>query len=490
MSVYLFVNLTSTCCCLLFLFFLLISYFSKKNMNNIENKIYRVLLILNLLCIISYIFYYTSDIICFLSTDQSVLYPIVYFFSKTSTIILVSWTGFFFLYIFIVTNEHNEKFMSNLSKNIKKYLTSLIIVLIISSIWQILEYNVIDLALGIEKHLIISMNITLYLFLLLAFAFILINFKKISKKKVLPLLLLIPIILVAILTAVLIPVPLVFVIMIITLIDNLMYHTIENPDMKMVNELTLAKTQAEQASNAKSDFLSSMSHELRTPLNAIVGLSQMIEQESDKPIVKEDANDILRASNNLLELVDSILDINKIDTNSMELINNDYKPLDVFNDLIKNINVRLGDKPIELRNRFSDNLPEYLYGDKDKIKRIINNLLTNAVKYTDEGHIDFDVDCMIKDDVCNLRITVSDTGRGISEDQLDKLFTKFYRLDSDKDSDIEGAGLGLALTKSLVELMDGKISVNSSDGMGSTFFVSLSQKIPNNYVKVKEEEIL
>ena len=257
----------------------------------------------------------------------------------------------------------------------------------------------------------------------------------------------------------------------------IMYHTIENPDMKLVNELTLAKNQAEIANNAKSDFLSSMSHELRTPLNAIVGLSQMISSSTDNPEIQNDANDILKASNNLLELVDGILDINQLDSNNMEIVNRNYNLIEIFNDLKRMINVRIGDKPIELRCRFSNDLPNSLYGDKDKVKRIINNLLTNAVKYTSEGYIDFNVDCVSVKDKCNLRISVSDTGRGIRDDQKDKLFTQFYRLEEDKDSDISGTGLGLAITKSLVELMDGKISVNSNLDQGSTFTVTISQKI-------------
>ncbi|MDO4996956.1 MAG: ATP-binding protein, partial [Bacilli bacterium] len=429
MSPFLFVNTTSATCCFLFLIFLFISYFTRSNMNNIENKIYKRLLLCNALCVISYICFYVSDIICYLNNNDPTLYNIMFFFSKISPIFLISWGGYFIFYAIVVTNELNEKLRTKILKNERLCFIITDIYIVVVTILHLIQHTVVDTSTAVESTILIAMNISSYFGLLSVIVMVLVNRKKTSKKKILPLLMIIPIVLFAI---ILMLFPLVFVYIIITLIDHLMFHTIENPDVKMINELTLAKTQAEQASNAKSDFLSSMSHELRTPLNAIVGLSQMIVTESDKQEVRDDANDILKASNNLLELVDGILDINKLETNNMEIVNRDYNPIEVFDDLVRMINVRIGDKPIELRYRFASNLPSTLNGDKDKVKRIISNLLTNAVKYTEEGFVEFNVDCMTKDDNCNLRITVSDSGRGISEEQMDKLFTKFYRREEDK----------------------------------------------------------
>ena len=186
------------------------------------------------------------------------------------------------------------------------------------------------------------------------------------------------------------------------------------------------------------------------------------------------------ASQNLLELVDGILDINKLEANQLEVTEVKYKPLTIFNELSSMIKIRIGDKPIELRFNCSNNLPDTLYGDKDNIKRIISNLLTNAVKYTESGFIDFDISCTNNKDKCNLIISIKDTGRGISEDRIPLLFTKFNRLESDKDSNISGTGLGLAITKALVDLLDGKISVTSEIGVGTTFVVSIKQKIVND----------
>lgn len=162
----------------------------------------------------------------------------------------------------------------------------------------------------------------------------------------------------------------------------------------------------------------------------------------------------------------------------MEIVKSNYNPKEIIGDLDRMIKIRIGDKPIELRTRVSD-LPLTLSGDKEKIKRIMLNILTNAVKYTDTGYIDFVVDSVIVKDKCNLRISISDTGRGISSDNIDKIFNKFYREEYDKDSDISGTGLGLSITKSLVELMNGKIEVDSTLELGTTFTINVSQKIDN-----------
>ena len=215
-------------------------------------------------------------------------------------------------------------------------------------------------------------------------------------------------------------------------------------------------------------------------------LSQMIEVNDNIEEMHSDSRDIIVASQKLLELVDGILEINNLDSNNVEIVEEEYNPLEMFNNLVEKMSLRIGDKDIEFITNYSKDLPATLVGDSLKIKNILNNLLTNAIKYTESGMIKFDVNCMINKDKCNLIITVSDTGRGIAEDRIPGLFTKFNRLDSDKDSDIEGTGLGLAITKSLVDLMNGKISVNSVLGEGSTFVVNITQKMNID----KKEEIL
>jgi CheY-like chemotaxis protein/anti-sigma regulatory factor (Ser/Thr protein kinase) len=243
--------------------------------------------------------------------------------------------------------------------------------------------------------------------------------------------------------------------------------------------LNIAKDQAEKANKAKTEFLSNMSHEIRTPLNAVVGFSECMLTSNDLNETKTFAKDVVESSKNLLEIVNGILDISKIEANKMEIIKKEYNPREVFNSLAKLIKPRINEKPIEFKVNISPDLPGILKGDMGKLKQIVLNILTNAAKYTDKGEIDFNVTCINRTDInkCLMYISVKDTGRGIKKENINKLFNKFERLDEDRNTTIEGTGLGLAITKSLAEMMGGKITVQSTYGEGSTFRVYLEQEI-------------
>lgn len=275
----------------------------------------------------------------------------------------------------------------------------------------------------------------------------------------------------------------------LAIVNLTMYFTIENPDVQMLEAVKLAKEEAMRANQAKTDFLSSMSHEIRTPINAIMGFAECIKHDTTLEASKEDAGDILIAAENLLEIVNGILDISKIEAGRMEVVSKEYDFTDLMEKLLKLIKARIGEKPIELKADLDKSIPGVMYGDEAKIRQIVTNLLTNAVKYTDRGRIDLTVDCTNHDDTAELEIIVSDTGRGIKEEAIAGLFDKFTRLDEDKNSSIEGTGLGLAITKQYVEMLGGFIEVSSTYGKGSQFTFKVSQKIVSMERKVQEKSV-
>ncbi len=467
-------------CSFIFVLMFIIFYFSKERLNTLDTKMYSCILVTNIIGIMIDVFgYFIFKIYgseSFISILISKFYLVYYFL----------WAYFFLLYIFVISFREKTEYL--FQKKFTKpsiILTSIIISLIVLIMpIQITYEDNVAYSSGLSVNMVyglcfIMVGIMLYCLLR--------NLKKISTKEYIPLLTFMVLSTFCMIIQKTYP-EITLMLMCHSIVTSLMYFTIENPDVKMVKELEVAKNEAEKANHAKSEFLSSMSHELRTPLNAIVCFSELLESKEGLDSESKDfAKDIVSASHNLLDLVNGVLDISKIEAGKMELINKEYNSQELFNSLSTMVIPRIGDKPIDFKTVIASDIPPVLKGDTGKLKQIILNLLTNAVKYTDKGFIKYRVECIndFKNNQTKLIITVTDTGRGIKKEDIDRLFKKFERLEEDRNTSIEGTGLGLAITEGLAELMGGKITVISDYGKGSTFKFVVIQEIVN--VEVKEE---
>lgn len=373
-------------------------YFLKEKITNVDNKMYKYILILDFIQIV-------LDLSCivlgglmdYTSRRDWLIYDILgRFFCVTQMI----WYIIILVYTFYNITENNLDLRYKLAgktpkeRNIRYWIAGIMLIII----------GILPVDYEIDKNNILICNggrmVLMFIILMIIVAFLVVMMikerKKYNFRKVIPFIGIV----VLQLTSVAFSVndySINMYALIITVISYLMYHIIDNPDIKLIEQLQKAKDAAEQSNKEKTDFLASMSHELRTPLNAIVGFSTLIVEEDkkeDKLVLKE----------------------------------NIYNPNKLFNDLATITKMNMIDKNIDFRINISNSIPNKLFGDEGKLRRIIINILTNAVKYTENGYVDFNVDCENNNDICNLKIEVRDSGRGIKEDQMKYLFQKFYRL--------------------------------------------------------------
>lgn len=446
-------------------------FFCKKKVNNDETKIYGYLVIVSFFeLVVGFI----SSLIIYLNLSNN----IVLISTKIYFISMLSWIYVFARYVINVDksiNNYNKKNYLDKLLSVFFYISSFI--LLISG----LKVSLIDGFVYTTGTSMYILGLSVTFMIIICFLLGIKNYSSKDKR-------LIPLWIFLIVGSFIFYIQMInpelfLVVPFEVFITSVMYHTIENPDVKMIQELQVAREQADKANRAKTDFLSSMSHEIRTPLNAIVGFSDCIIDAESLGEAKENAKDIVNASQTLLEIVNGILDISKIEAGKIEIVNSTYNARETFEELAKLITPKMNEKSLDFTYYIAPDIPDNLYGDHANLKKVITNLLSNASKYTDSGFVRYEVNCVNTRDISKLIISVEDSGRGIKKENIDKMFTKFQRLDEDRNTTIEGTGLGLAITKQLVELMGGKIIVHTIYGEGSKFTVVVNQRIDKSIVK-------
>ena len=453
-----YINLYVSICALLISFFLLINFFSKKRYDNKETKIFSYMLIFNFINTI-----FTLSIV-FIEKTNIINIIFLKILNKLNNIIQLGWIWLLFLYmLYMLCNNKEKKY------NLMKIITVIINILlgILIFILPTSFYNNIYLN-GLSETF---SYIIYFVYLLVIIILTIKNIKNMSNKKNI---IVFTISLLLMLTALIIKKinPELLIISSIFTYINLIINSTEDPDSRLLLELQKEKEKNEKLNNIKIDFLTNMNHEFRTSLNTIVGFSECIKQEDSIDACKNDADDIITSSQNLLEIINDVLDISKLETNNMKITEEDYKPLEIFENVISLLKPKLSEKEIEIKTNFNENIPYMLFGDSNKVKQIITNILMNSIKHTEDGSINFEVNCTSEKDKCNLVISIENTGKAIKKENKSSNNLKEFNKNIVEQSELE-----FSIAKKFVDMLGGKIVLDEKNMNKTKVTIYLNQKI-------------
>ena len=456
-------NLYIPLCGLVLSIILLIVYISKSSKIKKENEFYFGMILnaigMTIFCILAVWLLYQQI------PDQG----IIKFFNKLQCIVIINFFTNLLMYVLYACDIKIKNIM-------RYYWTGLIIISVIILAAPVHLEVTSDLNYMVTLGMAVDITAAISALLLLCTFVVALRHRSILKEKLIPVILLIFFIVGVMLVRNFIPefIVLEFAATVGVLI---MYFTIENPDMNMLVQTRLAKLQADKASEAKNEFLSSMSHEMKTPINVIANFSEFLVASTDEEERNNYAKEIQLASMNLSDIMNNMFLISSFDTGKTELKETEYNPVKEINETLKALNSRLKEKEFKLDVYIAPDIPTTLYGDKQNLKVVVYHLLSNAIKFTEIGKVSLSIQSLKKGDQCNLIIDVSDTGKGINKEDLDKIFDKWQRSADDINTTRSGAGLGLAIVKYLTELMGGEVYASSTVEIGSRFTIKLTQKI-------------
>ena len=470
---------TFSACSFFYSVLLTIMFFSKKRIQTLENKIYSYLIISNLVGVVLGVSCYTS----ILHRDA---FPILNdFISKALLIYYLTWISFFTAYTFVISyskKESDKESKEKYFKNIFNILTVIYIVIAILVFILPLNYfskSTIAYSFGPSANLLYIL-IPVYICICLIEMFK--NFKEIKNKKYLPLFAFIIIGTVVMIIQKLNP-GLLLMTSMETFVTFLMYFTIENPDIKMIEELTKTKSLVEKNNNDKSIFIFNTTQQIRHPLNMIEQRTEQLLEDELNDDEKEKVIDIRNAQQKIAYILRGVMDVSTIDAKNIKIVKNQYKVANLLTEITLRSKQEATEKGLEFRTNFDEAIPEMLYGDSIRLKQIINALISNAIKYTKEGFVELNVNSIVSFDVCRLVVSVKDSGIGVNAEDINKLFQS--KTDENDISDkVDESNVTLDVAKKMVNLIGGTITVRSEKNKGSEFTLIVDQKIASSNDKI------
>ena len=470
---------TFSACSFFYSVLLTIMFFSKKRIQTLENKIYSYLIISNLVGVVLGVSCYTS----ILHRDA---FPILNdFISKALLIYYLTWISFFTAYTFVISyskKESDKESKEKYFKNIFNILTVIYVVIAILVFILPLNYfskSTIAYSFGPSANLLYIL-IPVYICICLIEMFK--NFKEIKNKKYLPLFAFIIIGTVVMIIQKLNP-GLLLMTSMETFVTFLMYFTIENPDIKMIEELTKTKSLVEKNNNDKSIFIFNTTQQIRHPLNMIEQRTEQLLEDELNDDEKEKVIDIRNAQQRIAYILRGVMDVSTIDAKNIKIVKNQYKVANLLTEITLRSKQEATEKGLEFRTNFDEAIPEMLYGDSIRLKQIINALISNAIKYTKEGFVELNVNSIVSFDVCRLVVSVKDSGIGVNAEDINKLFQS--KTDENDISDkVDESNVTLDVAKKMVNLIGGTITVRSEKNKGSEFTLIVDQKIASSNDKI------
>ena len=462
-------------CAAIFLALLCIVYFSKERLNLIENRLYSVMLVTGLIdsiiIIIERLLVLNGDITTVSSGTKFILQCT----NKLDFLVLIIYTTCAFLYTLLITYP-------NMKEKIKKLINVTLVLDII--VYSIILMSNVDLItngsiISVSGQAIVITYVFGGLYLIISMIMALLNIGKLTKRHI-------PIISAIFILIILVLIfrsnPYIMIISItIAFVNYLMFFTIENPDIKMIEELTKAKALVEKNNNDKSIFIFNTAQQIRYPLNMIDQRADQILDEDNLDEIKNMAVDIKNAKQRISYVLNGAMDVSTIDAKKIKIVDSKYSLSNLLTELCLKFKSMATEKNLEFRKNIEESLPETLYGDSIRLKQIISALLLNAIKYTKEGFVELNVNTVITYDVCRLVISVKDSGIGVNAEKLNKIFSQN---DDTKIEDVDSKEMTLDTAKKVVNLIGGTITVRSEKNKGSEFTLIVDQKIASSDDKI------